>query len=248
MKAPVNSMYFSAMLIILGCILSQNLLSQDNFKTFIKKSSSILVSKSTDYRANFYDSGQLDYHAFKLECQGSNGELVQNWYEKYKLMFDFQCKEPFYSNGVRNNTTGYLFRLVDNQQIEDSIAFLKNKYFYNSNDTLRKWNLPLGDIEQKDKKIIKRLGLNHFKFINCVFEHKKYLTFIEVPEAEQANDNMVFMHLFKYPADVDIFIYDFMLDNWVYVESVTVSGDHELELYVLTKFEPRYLFNCNLSN
>ena len=55
------------------------------------------------------------------------------------------------------------------------------------------------------------------------------------------SDLMVMFAIFNYPADFDIFLYDFQINNWVYVESITVSGDHELELYVLQKFEPRYL-------
>jgi hypothetical protein len=69
-----------------------------------------------------------------------------------------------------------------------------------------------------------------------------------VPEAEQANDNMVYMEIIDYPADADIFLYDFKKDNWEYIESVTISGDHELELYVLQKFEPRYLKDCENIN
>ncbi|GHT56443.1 hypothetical protein AGMMS49982_23270 [Bacteroidia bacterium] len=128
--------------------------------------------------------------------------------------------------------------------IEDSLQFLLAKYPLNDADTLKKWNLPPSTDHHIEKKITLRLGTNHFKFVITVFDSTKNSSLIEVPEAEQANDNMVYMKVFKYPADVDIFLFNFEKNNWEYVESVTVSGDHELELYVLQKFEPRYLENC----
>jgi hypothetical protein len=224
--------------------------AQNQFKTFLKSPVPIVANKlDFKYEGNPYASTSLDYHEFKEEGESQWAATQGDWYLKYKAMYDFRCREPFIGvtlNYQKKNylKSGYLFRLVDNQMIEDSIPFLISKYFYNSADTLKKWNLPSYNDDQWLEKIIKRLGIEHFKMVECVFDHRKYAYFIDVPEAEQANDIMVEMRLFKYPADVDIFLFNFAINNWEYVESVTVSGDHELELYVLNKFEPRYLQEC----
>jgi hypothetical protein len=233
-------------------LLSQNAVkAQIRFKTFKKNPIPIVSTTREDYEDPYSGDNLLDYHDFKRQGKSPWAATKGDWYLKYKKMFDFRCKEPFWGVSPRylkNNylKSGYKFRLVDNQIIEDSISFLSSKYFSNNTDTLKKWNLPPSNDNRRTEKIIKLLGLEHFKFVITVFDSKKHSKFIEVPEAEQANDNMVYMEVFKYPADVDIFLFNFQKNNWEYVETVTVSGDHELELYVLQKFEPRYLKDCEL--
>jgi hypothetical protein len=228
--------------------------TQQEFKIFKKNPVPVVNNKlGIEYTSDPYEASKLDYHDFKEQGKSRWAATKGDWYLKYKKMFDFRCKEPFLGGGVKYTKndyrkTGYRFRLVNNQIIEDSIQFLINKYYYNNNDTLKKWNLAIGNSEPSNEKIIKRLGLEHFKFVITVFDSKKNTYFIDVPEAEQANDEMVVMRVFKYPADVDILLYNFKIDNWEYIESVTVSGDHELELYVLQKFEPRYLKDCENIN
>jgi hypothetical protein len=217
----------------------------------LKKTPIPIVSTAKENYEDPYSHYKLDYHNFKMQGEDPWSATKGDWYLKYKKMFDFRCKEPFRGASpvyLKNNysKSGYLYRLVDNQMIEDSVEFLYNKYFLNNADTLKKWNLPPRNAKNRTEQIIKRFGLKHFKFVETVFDSKKHSKFIEVPEAEQANDNMVYTEIFKYPADVDILLYNFEIDNWEYIESVTVSGDHELELYVLQKFEPRYLKDCNL--
>jgi hypothetical protein len=225
---------------------------QKKFNPFKKNPIPIVNNNlGLEYITNLYETTKLDYHDFKI--QGEDAFAVAairgNWYLKYKKMFDFRCKEPFLGGGPKYTENdyrkiSYQFRLVDNQGIEDSIQFLLDKYLLNNADTLKKWNLPSSRDNKRTEKIIERLGLEHFKFIITVFDSKKNSYFIDVPEAEQANDEMVIMRVFKYPADVDIFLYNAKIDNWEYVESISVAGDHELELYVLQKFEPRYLKDC----
>jgi hypothetical protein len=228
--------------------------TQREFKTFKKDPIPIVNNKlGVEYTTDPYSSMKIDYHDFKMQEEDSRSLTKGNWYLKYKKMFDFRCKEPFWGASpkyLKNNylKSGYKFRLVDNQMIEDSIKFLLNKYLFNNDDTLKRWNLAIGNSEPSNKKIINRLGLEHFKFVITVFNAKKNAHLIEVPEAEQANDNMVYMEIIDYPADADIFLYNFRKENWEYVESVTVSGDHELELYVLWNFEPRYLKDCENTN
>jgi hypothetical protein len=218
------------------------------FKTF-KKAIVPIVSTSKEDYDNPYRTMRLDYHDFKMQGEDPWSTTKGDWYLKYKKMFDFRCKEPFWGASptyTKNDYSkmGYLFRLVDNRVVEDSIQFLYSKYFLNNADTLKKWNLPPSNTKNIMEQIIKRLGLKHFKIVATAFNIKKHRRFVEVPEAEQANDNMVYMSVFKYPAEIDILLYNFKINNWEYVESVTVSGDHELELYVLQKFEPRYLKDC----
>ena len=251
MKALVNYMKLASVLLAnLICVNATN--AQTEFKTFSKNPIPIIVPKHFEGKVIYedpYESTKLDYYGFEAEGEEDFGTTKGDWYLKYKAMFDFRCKEPFWGVSPKYQKkdflkSGYLFRLVNSQIIEDSIQFLINKYYYNNNDTLRNWNLAIGNSEPSNEKIIKRLGLSHFKFVICVFDSKKHSKYIEVPEAEQANDNMVYMEVFKYPADVDIFLFNFNKNNWEYIETVTVLGDHELELYVLHKFEPRYLKNC----
>jgi hypothetical protein len=244
--------------IVLVCVFCTNAVGvQSNGKKieiFQKYPTPIVSNSKEDYESP-YKSVKLDYHDFKMQEENTFAATTtkRDWYLKYKKMFNFKCKEPFWGAGLRYTKkdyrkTGYTFRLVDNQVIEDSISFLISKYYYNNIDTLKRWNLPPSNDNRIVEKIIKRLETKHFKIIATVFDIKKYRTFIEVPEAEQTNDEMVYMPVFKYPADVDIFIFNFEINNWEYVESITVSGDHELELYVLQKFEPRYLKDCELKD
>jgi hypothetical protein len=251
MKVHVKLVRVKYTSLILACFIWVNVTNaQNQFKVFQKSPVPIVVNNlGEEYNTNPFGGSSLDYHKFKDEGEDPWSTTQGDWYLKYKAMFDFRCKEQFWgaSPAFKKNdymTSGYKFRLVNSQIIEDSISFLISKYYYNSVDTLKKWNLPSGNDRKSTEKIIRRLGLEHFKMIECVFDSKKYSKFIEVPEAEQANDNMVYMEVFKYPADIDIFLYNFKIENWEYVESVTVSGDHELELYVLQKFEPRYLKDC----
>ncbi|GHS87816.1 hypothetical protein FACS1894201_09170 [Bacteroidia bacterium] len=251
MKALVSSIKWAS--IVLVCLSCVKVNAQSEYKTFRKKPIPIIADdpKKEYTSMNPYFYSELAYHGFQSQCEDpwpSTSEKL-DWYMKYKAMFDFRCKEPFWGASptfTKNDymTSGYKFRLVDNQMLEDSIQFLWDKYPLNNADTLKIWNLPPNTDHNITEKIIKRLGINHFKFVITVFNSRKYGKWIEVPEAEQANDNMVYMEVFKYPADVDIFLFNFEKNNWEYVESVTVSGDHELELYVLQKFEPRYLKNC----
>jgi hypothetical protein len=247
MKALVNYINLASVVFV-SIVWVNTINAQTKFKTFEKKPIPIAMIDTEDP----YSSTKLDYHDFKMQGEETWAFTKGDWYLKYKAMFDFRCKEPFQGGGadyIENDyrKSGYLFRLVDNQVIEDSIQFLLNKYYYNNNDTLRKWNLPPHNYsyDKITREIIKRLGLSHFKFVLCEFEQEKYLEFIDVPEAEQANDIMVSIYKYKYPADVDILLYDFEEEIWLYEESVTVSGDHELEQYVLQKFEPRYLNDCD---
>ena len=246
MKAHVNFAKYASL--IFSCLLCPTAVkAQMEFKTLKKTPVPIVSTSKEDYR-DPYSGSQLDYHDFKMQGQSQWAATKGDWYLNYKKMFDFRCKEPFRGSCpvLKKNylKSCYLYRLVDNQVVEDSIQFLWDKYPLNNEDTLKKWNLPPSDTKNRTEQIIKRLGLKHFKFVEAVFDSKKHSKFIEVPEAEQANDNMVYMEIFKYPADVDIFFFNFKINNWEYVESVTVSGDHELELYVLQKFEPRYLKDC----
>jgi hypothetical protein len=250
MKALVNYIKFTSIIFANLICIDNIATAQTGFKTFKKNPTPIVRLGSIEDTEDPYSNMVLDYHDFKEQGESPWSSTKGNWYLKYKKMYDFRCKEPFQGGSVKytkNNylKSGYLFRLVDNQIIEDSIQFLLGKYLSNNADTLKRWNLPLHIWKLDMGQLIKRLGQSHFKFVLCVFDHKKYSHFLEVPEAEQANDNMVYMKIFKYPADVDILLYNFQKENWEYVESLTVSGDHELELYILQKFEPRYLENCN---
>ncbi|WP_158648456.1 hypothetical protein [Candidatus Symbiothrix dinenymphae] len=245
MKALANLLQKTVIVLIILCqttIITAQM--QSEFNVFVKNPVPIVNNKlGAGYTVLPYDVLELDYHAFKM--QGENND----WYLKYKDMYDFRCKEPFLEGGPTYTKKDYFkqsykFRLVDNQKVEDSIQFLLNKYHLNNVDTLKKWNLPANIWNLDMANFIERLGQQHFKFVITVFDNKKYASYIDVPEAEQMNDEMVIMRVFKYPADVDIFLFNFEKNNWEYVESVTVSGDHELELYVLQKFEPRYLENC----
>jgi hypothetical protein len=225
---------------------------QREFKTFKKDPIPVVSNSKEDYDSP-YRTMELDYHDFKMQGEDPWSATKGDWYLKYKKMFDFRCKEPFGGTSpvyTKNDyyKIGYLFRLVDNRIVEDSIQFLLNKYFLNNADSLKKWNLAPSNAKNRTEQIIKRLGLKHFKFVITVFDSKKNSYFVDVPEAEQSSDIMVVMRVFKYPADVDILLYNFEINNWEYVESVTVSGDHELELYVLQKFEPRYLKDCELKD
>jgi len=219
--------------------------AQIEFKTFKRNPIPIVSEHSSPFAATL-----LDYHDFKIEGKSRWATTKGSWYLKYKAMFDFRCKEPFMGVGItyaeNGFRTGYTFRLVDCQIVEDSIGFLKNKYLYNNADTLRRWNLPPRNTMEpaRTEGIIRRLGIEYFTFVAVVFDPSKHSKFIEVPESGRENDFMTYMEIFRYPADVDVFVYDFEIDNWVYVGSVTVSGDHELELYVLHRFAPRYLKNC----
>jgi hypothetical protein len=226
--------------------------TQAQFKTFIKKPVPEIIAKYYDGEIvveDPYESTKLDYYYF--EEQGTNewAHTKGDWYLKYKNMFDFRCKEPFWGASPKYSKndyikSGYKFRLVDNQTTEDSLLFLLSRYLFNNKDTLKFWHLPPNSDGSITEKIIKRLGTEHFKIIIIVFDSRIYNEFIEVAEAEQINDNMVYMEVIKYPAKADVFSYNFEIENWEYVESVTVSGDHELELYILNKFEPRYLKMC----
>ena len=244
MKVPVSLVRHTSLIFM--CFLSLNVVNgQTGFKTFKKNPVPVVSAHSSPFRQTL-----LDYYSFKEEGMEIFGTTKGDWYLKYKAMFDFRCKEPFRGVGISyagndSRKTGYTFRLVDNQVVEDSISFLQSKYLYNNADTLRNWGLPPRSVMgiARTEHIIRHLGIEHFKFVATVFDASKYSKFIEVPEAEQANDQMVYMEIFKYPADVDIFLFDFQMNSWMYVESVTVLGDHELELYVLQKFAPRYLEN-----
>jgi hypothetical protein len=252
MKARVKLLkYTGAILVCVFCINAIKAQSNGRKIKIFQKSSIPIVSNSKEDYDSPYRTMKLDYHNFKMQGEDTWSATKGDWYLKYKKMFDFRCKEPFIGGAVKYTRNdyrkiGYLFRLVDNQTVEDSIRFLLDKYPINNADTLKYWGLPPNIWSLDMGKLIKRLGQKHFKFVITVFDSKKNSYFIDVPEAEQANDEMVRMRVFKYPADVDILLYNFKIDNWEYVETVTVSGDHELERYVLQKFEPRYLKDCEL--
>jgi hypothetical protein len=247
MKAHVKSpKTMSVIFLYLACLNISY--AQVDLKIFYKEPKPIVNNR--EYRTSPYSSVGLDYHEFIAQKEGDpQVKKSKDWFLHYKQMYNFKCREPFVSGGWEYtkkdySKSGYIFRLVDNQIIEDSIGFLSSKYSANDADTLKKWMLPpkIWDFTMEDA--VKRLGKKHFKFVGVAFNAKKAEYYIDVPEAEKANDEMVIMRLFKYPADVDILLYNFEIENWEYVESVTVSGDHELELYILNKFEPRYLKMC----
>lgn len=221
---------------------------QNEYKTLKKTPVPIIKKESTPY-----STLELDYHEFEAQEKDPWSDQPKGWSAKYKKMFDFRCKEPFLGGAMTYlnkdyQKLGYEFRLVNTQNIEDSIQFLLSIYSYNSKDSLRQYGLPLEIWNFTINYLIERLGRQNFKFVAITFNYNLYGKIIEVPEAEQANDNMVYMRTFKYPAEVDVFLYDWSIDNWNYIESLKVSGDHELELYVLQKFEPRYLENCKDTN
>jgi hypothetical protein len=237
--------------VIMFLLLSSNIFAQSEFQTYSKSNVPFVNNKlGKEFIVSPYSTNELDYHLFKREGEDPWSATQGDWYLRYKAMFDFRYKEPFFAGGPVYTKKDYLkgsykFILIDNQIIEDSLAILLDKYLLNNKDTLKKWNLPANNDVNKMQKIINRLGVEHFDFVLTVFNLDQNAHYIDVPEAEQTDDEMVALRLFKYPADVDIFLFNFTINNWKYIESVTVSGDHELELYVLQKFEPRYLENCN---
>ena len=57
------------------------------------------INMGKDYLISPYDASKLDYHNFKLEGESKFAYTKGDWYLKYKQMFDFRCKEPFFGGG-----------------------------------------------------------------------------------------------------------------------------------------------------
>ena len=123
MKVLVNYLNQSIILIVCCFILGNKVNAQTNVNVFKKNDIPIVnINMGKEYLISPYDASKLDYHNFKLEGESKFAYTKGDWYLKYKQMFDFRCKEPFFGGGptyLKNDYPKiiYQFRLLDNQII-----------------------------------------------------------------------------------------------------------------------------------